>query len=64
MEGSLARITVKFVSEQVHAIRNKNGDITDGDPNIVTEAVDFWTFSHDMKITNPNWLLVATRSLD
>ena len=64
MEGSLARITVKFVSEQVHAIRNKNGDITDGDPNIVTEAVDLWTFSDDMKITNPNWLLVATRSLD
>jgi predicted lipid-binding transport protein (Tim44 family) len=64
MEDTSAYITVKFVSEQVHAILDKDGEVIDGDPNIVTEAVDFWTFSHDMKTQDPNWILVATRSLD
>jgi predicted lipid-binding transport protein (Tim44 family) len=64
MEDTAAYITVKFVSEQVHAIRDKDGEVIDGNPNIVTEAVDFWTFSHDMKSQDPNWILVATRSLD
>jgi predicted lipid-binding transport protein (Tim44 family) len=64
MEESAAYITVKFISEQVHAIRDKDGEVVDGDPNVVTEVVDFWTFSHDMRSRDPNWILVATRSLD
>ena len=64
MEESAAFITVKFISEQVHAIRDKDGEVVDGDPNVVTEVVDFWTFSHDMRSRDPNWILVATRSLD
>jgi predicted lipid-binding transport protein (Tim44 family) len=62
MEDTVAYITVKFISEQVHAIRNKDGEVIDGDPSNVTEAADFWTFSHDMKVQDPNWILVATRS--
>jgi len=64
MEESSAYITLKFISEQVHAIRDKDGEVVDGDPNVVTEVVDFWTFSHDMRSRDPNWILVATRSLD
>ncbi|MBT3767369.1 MAG: Tim44 domain-containing protein [Rhodospirillales bacterium] len=64
MEESAAYITVKFISEQVHAIRDKDGEVVDGDPNVVTEVVDFWTFSHDMRSRDPNWILVAPRSLD
>ncbi len=64
MENTVAYITVKFISEQVHAIRDKDGEVIDGDPNNVIEAEDFWTFSHDMKAQDPNWILAATRSLD
>lgn len=64
VEDNAAYITVKFISEQVHAIRDKAGEVVDGDPTVVTEVVDFWTFSHDTRSRDPNWILVATRSLD
>ena len=64
MTGSLANVTIKFVSDQIHAVRDKDGEIIEGDPNAIIEVTDFWTFSHDAKSRDPNWTLVATRSLD
>ena len=64
MEGSVAHVTVKFVSEQINVVRDADGEVVDGDPNAVTEVTDFWTFSRDTRAKDPNWILVATRSLD
>jgi predicted lipid-binding transport protein (Tim44 family) len=64
MEGRNAHVTVKFVSEQVNVTRDENGDVVEGDPNAVLTVTDFWTFARDTKNTDPNWFLIATRSLD
>jgi predicted lipid-binding transport protein (Tim44 family) len=64
LEGRVAQVTVKFVSEQVNVIRDAEGKVVDGDPNAVVEVTDFWTFAKDTKSRDPNWTLVATRSLD
>jgi len=64
MEGRVAHVTVKFVSEQVNAVRDENGDVVEGNPNTVLTVTDFWTFARDTKSRDPNWTLVATRSLD
>ena len=64
MEGQTAHITVKFVSEQINVTRNENGDIINGNSNLVTDVTDFWTFARDTRSSDPNWLLIATRSLD
>lgn len=64
MENDNAMVTVKFVSEQVNVVRDAEGQIASGNPNEVTDVVDFWTFSRDTGTSDPNWLLVATRSLD
>lgn len=64
MENRIANITVKFVSDQINVTRDENGDVVDGNPNAVIKVVDFWTFAHDTKSSDPNWLLVATSSLD
>jgi len=64
MENRIANVTVKFISEQVNAVRDENGDVVEGDPNAVLTATDFWTFARDTKDADPNWTLVATRSLD
>lgn len=64
MESKVASVTVKFISEQVNAVRDENGDVVEGDPETVSTVTDFWTFSHDTKSPDPNWTLVATRSLD
>ncbi len=64
MENAVAHVTVKFVSEQINSVRDENGDVVSGDPNAVIEVTDFWTFARDLKTRDPNWILVATRSLD
>ncbi len=64
MEGRMANVTVKFVTEQVNVTRDENGDVVDGNPNMVMDVTDFWTFARDTKSADPNWTLVATRSLD
>lgn len=64
LDGSTAHVTVKFVSEQINVTRDENGDVVDGNPNAVIDVTDFWTFARDTKSRDPNWMLVATNSLD
>lgn len=46
MDGPIALVTVRFVSEQ-----------TSGD-----EEIDLWTFSRDVRSKDPNWQLSKTRA--
>ncbi|MBI3453028.1 MAG: Tim44 domain-containing protein [Rhodospirillales bacterium] len=60
MDGRMALVTIKFVSEQVSATRNANGEVVDGDPAHVATITDVWTFARNTRSRDPNWLLVAT----
>ena len=62
--SSFANVTVKIISEQVNVTRNENGDIVSGDTDHVQKVTDIWTFSRDVGSQDPNWMLIATRSLD
>ena len=64
MADAMANVTVKFISDQVHAVRDGDGETIEGDPNTIIEVTDFWTFGRDPKSRDPNWTLIATRSLD
>jgi predicted lipid-binding transport protein (Tim44 family) len=64
MEDKTANITIKFESEQVNAVRDENGDVVEGNANLVITTTDFWTFARETDSLDPNWLLVATRSLE
>lgn len=64
MAGRTAHITVKFVTQQINVIRGKDGEITDGDLSAINDVTDFWTFARDTRSPDPNWMLVATGSLD
>jgi predicted lipid-binding transport protein (Tim44 family) len=60
IDGRSARVTVKFVSQQVNVTRTREGSVVDGDPEHPNEKIDTWTFARDMQSSDPNWLLVAT----
>ena len=60
MDGSVARVTVEFVSEQSSVIKNADGALLDGDPNTVDVITDVWTFARDTESRDPNWQLVET----
>jgi predicted lipid-binding transport protein (Tim44 family) len=62
LAGSAARVTVKFVSDQIHVLRAHDGSVVDGDPDHPIEKTDFWTFVRDTRSSDPNWALVATAS--
>jgi len=59
-----ARITVRFVSQQVIAVKDAQGAVVEGDPNKSVQVTDLWTFARDPRSRDPNWILVATRSQD
>lgn len=62
LQGTIAQVTVRFISEQVHVTRNADGQVADGNPNEVVKAVDLWTFRRDTKSSDPNWVLMKTES--
>jgi len=61
--GSVAQVSVRFVSEQINVIRDLDGKVVDGDPSRITKVTDEWTFSRDTRSNNPNWQLSATRAV-
>jgi predicted lipid-binding transport protein (Tim44 family) len=62
LQGRTAFVTVKFISDQINALRAADGSVLDGGPDQVLEKTDFWTFARNLRSQDPNWLLVATRS--
>lgn len=62
MDGHHSVITLKFVSEQISALRDADGNIVDGNPNEVIDVTDYWTFSRDTRSSDPNWTLIGTES--
>jgi len=62
LDGSNAVVTVKYQSQQVNATRDESGKVLEGDPNTVEAVTDIWTFSRDMRASDPNWTLIGTAS--
>lgn len=61
LNGSLASIGVRFVSDQVSLVRDKEGHPVTG-TDAVTEITDIWTFERDLSTRDPVWRLVSARS--
>lgn len=55
-----AEISVRFIGELTSIVRDKGGDIIEGDAKTVKRQKDVWTFARTMGANDPNWCLVAT----
>ncbi|MBV7411026.1 Tim44/TimA family putative adaptor protein [Maritimibacter sp. DP1N21-5] len=53
-------ITIRFVGELNSVVRDKSGEIVEGNPKEAKKQKDVWTFARIMGSDNPNWTLVAT----
>jgi len=62
IKDSIAKMTVKFLSQMITVIRDKTGRIIEGDPAQVRDVTDIWTFARDVTSRDPNWKLVGTQS--
>ena len=59
-ETSEAELTVRFVAELTSVVRDKAGEIVEGDATKIKRQRDVWTFARTMGSNDPNWQLVVT----
>lgn len=64
LAGKDAFITIRFTADETCVIRNRDGGLISGDPDRITEMVDVWTFTRNIKSRDPRWLLCETRDGD
>ena len=61
LAGTVARIALRFVSDQVSATLDRDGKFLHG-TDATTELTDIWSFEHDTAGRDPAWLLVDART--
>ncbi len=62
IDGSMAELTLRYRGHMTIAIKDKDGNLVQGDEENVTPVVDVWTFCRDVRRGDPNWTLVSTGS--
>ncbi|MGX9352434.1 Tim44/TimA family putative adaptor protein [Shimia sp. W99] len=55
-----AEVSVRYVGELTHVVRDRAGDIVEGSESQIKRQKDVWTFARVMGSDDPNWQLVAT----
>ena len=63
VKGSLASISLEFISDQINLISSQDGKLIDGDPDCIENYKDQWTFQKNLNHKDPNWELASTKSL-
>ncbi|WP_122074444.1 Tim44/TimA family putative adaptor protein [Pseudophaeobacter sp. EL27] len=56
----VAELTMRFVGELTSVVRNREGEIVEGDAKAIKRQKDIWVFARSMGGDDPNWQLVAT----
>lgn len=60
LEGRTAFVTVHFVADIAAVTRDNEGNVIAGTLTDAVATNDSWTFSRNLKDSDPNWLLVET----
>lgn len=60
LEGTMARVTVRFRADIAAITRDAQGNVIAGSLDDAVEAVDVWTFGRNIRSTDPDWLLEET----
>jgi predicted lipid-binding transport protein (Tim44 family) len=58
VRATVAKIKLKFVSEQIFAFYDEEGNLVEGDPDTIEILTDIWTFKRDLISSDPQWILV------
>lgn len=60
LNGSNATLTVDFLSEQVHLVRDLEGAIIEGDASSEEKVEDRWVFTRSLTSSDYNWKIIET----
>lgn len=62
LDQGLAQVAVRIRAEMVSVTRDKQAHVISGQPGLVAETSEMWTFESDVRTKKPNWLLIATEA--
>ncbi len=57
LEGKTAQISVLYEAELTSALMNSEGEVVQGDPDILSSVSEVWTFERNLKNSDINWRL-------
>lgn len=60
VEGQTAWAEMRFATDLVSVLRDREGNIIDGDPRRIRHFAERWTFERDLRQRAHSWLLAAT----
>jgi predicted lipid-binding transport protein (Tim44 family) len=61
LEGTEAKITVEFETEQAKVVTDAKGKVIEGDAVMISTVIDIWEFQRNLKAKSPNWLLISAK---
>lgn len=61
LNGTKAKIKVRFVADIAHETRAEDGSVVSGDIAALHPVAEIWSFERDVTSGNPNWQLSAVR---
>jgi len=57
LDGKIARIEVLYEAELTSALMDAEGNVIQGDPDVLSSISEVWTFEKDIKSSDVNWRL-------
>ena len=60
LNKDIATISIKFVTEQISIVTDKNDKVISGDKSKIEEIEDIWTFQKKLNTNSPVWVLCDT----
>lgn len=60
--SGVAQATVRIAAKMVTVVRDNDGAVVSGDPDVVVSTDEFWTFSRTVGSSDPTWRLIATET--
>lgn len=60
LDGKTAFVTVHFTADIAAITKNGDGEVVAGSMDDAVETNDSWTFSRNLRESDPNWVLVET----
>lgn len=60
LNGRIAQVTMRFDADIAAVTRDKDGNVVAGSMTDAVSTFDAWTFSRDIRSSDPNWKLIET----
>ena len=61
LEGSTAKITVLFETEQAKVVKDSEGKVMEDETVLRSNVKEWWTFAKNLKDSAPDWLLISVK---